>query len=130
MRVMPVLAYAGRMKKLIWLGNSLAAVRAFAKSVQDDVGFALYIAQLGQTHRYAKPLHGLGSGVTEIVSNDPSGTYRVIYTVSIGDAIYVVHAFQKKAKSGIATPKKEIELVLQRIRDLKEEVRNAKKRSS
>jgi len=118
------------MKDLIWLGDSLAVVRTFPPTVRDDVGFALYVAQLGQMHRSAKPLHGLGGGVVEIVSNDLSGTYRAIYTVTVGDAIYAIHAFQKKSKSGIATPKKEIELIRQRIRDLKTEVRNAKKRSS
>lgn len=107
------------MRDLIWLGDSLAVLRAFPRPVRDNVGFALYVAQLGQVHRSAKPLHGLGSGVMEIVANDPSGTYRAVYTVSIGDAIYVVHAFQKKAKTGIATPKKEIELIRQRVRDLK-----------
>ncbi len=66
----------------------------------------------------------------EIVSNDSSGTYRAVYTVAIGEAIYVIHAFQKKSKSGIATPRKEIELIRQRMSDLKIEVRNAQKRSS
>ena len=117
------------MKSLIWFVDSLAVVRAFPQSIRDDIGFALYVAQLGQTHRSAKSLHGLGSGVMQIVSNDPSGTYRAVYTVSIGDAIYVVHAFQKKAKSGIATPKKEIELIRQRVSDLKNEVRNAQERN-
>ncbi|MEO5953627.1 MAG: type II toxin-antitoxin system RelE/ParE family toxin, partial [Chloroflexia bacterium] len=103
------------MKKLSWLGDSLAKLKEFPSSIQDDIGYALFVAQAGETHRSAKPLHGLGSGVMEIASRDPSGTYRTVYTVSIGDSIYVVHAFQKKSKAGIATPRIEIELVRQRL---------------
>jgi phage-related protein len=78
----------------------------------------------------AKPLHGLGSGVMEIVVNDEGGTWRAVYTASIGDSIYVAHAFQKKSKSGIATPKSEIELIRQRLKQLRSEVRNAEKKDS
>jgi phage-related protein len=78
----------------------------------------------------AKPLHGLGSGVMEIAANDERGTWRAVYTVSIGDSIYVVHAFQKKSKVGIATPKSEMELIRQRLKQLRSEVRNAEKKSS
>jgi phage-related protein len=94
---------AGRMKKLAWLADSRANVKSFPAGVRDDVGYALYAAQLGEMSPKAKPLHGLGSGVMEIAVNDESGTWRTVYTVSIGDSIYVVHAFQKKSKSGIAT---------------------------
>ena len=58
-----------------------------------------------------KPWKGLGSGVMEIVSDYDTNTYRAIYTVNIGDVIYVLHAFQKKSKSGIGTPKEEIETI-------------------
>ncbi len=115
------------MKKLTWLVDSLRNLRMFPPPVQDEIGFALYFAQLGETHSRAKPLHGLGSGVMEIASNDPSGTYRAVYTVSIGDSIYVVHAFQKKSKAGVATPKAEIELVRRRLNQLRNEVRNVEK---
>ena len=114
------------MKKLTWFADSLTSLRAFPTSVQDDIGYALYVAQLGETHSSAKPLHGLGSGVMEIASNDPSGAYRAVYTVSIGDSIYVVHAFQKKSKTGIATPKAEIELVRRRLKQLRSEETNAR----
>ena len=115
------------MKKLVWLVDSLASLRAFPPSVQDDIGYALYVAQLGETHSITKPLHGLGSGVMEIASKDQSGAYRAVYTVSIGDSIYVVHAFQKKSKSGIATPKTEIELIRRRLKQLRSEVKNVEK---
>lgn len=121
---MPVLAWYGWMKKLIWLKDSLAKLKTFPESVQDDIGYALFTAQNGETHRSAKSLHGLGSGVMEIVSNDSSGTFRAVYVVSIGDSIYVVHAFQKKSKAGVKTPKAEIDLAQQRIKQLKREVGN------
>ena len=66
----------------------------------------------------------------EIVANNERGTWRAVYNVSIGDSIYVVHAFQKKSKSGIATPKSEMDLVRQRLKQLRSEVRNAEKKSS
>jgi phage-related protein len=66
----------------------------------------------------------------EIAVHDPSGAFRTVYTVSIGEPIYVIHAFQKKSKAGIATPKSEIDLVRQRLRVLRSEVKNAKEKSS
>ena len=78
----------------------------------------------------AKPLHGLGTGVMEIAAHDASGTYRAVYTVSIGDLIYVIHAFQKKAKAGIATPKSEIELIRQRLKQLRSEVKDVEQKNS
>ena len=118
------------MKKLIWLADSRVSVKAFPARVQDDVGFALYAAQLGETSVKAKPLHGLGPGVMEIAAHDASGTYRAVYAVSIGDSIYVVHAFQKKSKAGIVTPNSEIELIRKRLKRLRSEVKNAQTRST
>ena len=118
------------MKKLVWLADSRSNVRAFPVGVRDDIGYALYAAQLGEKTIKAKPLHGLGSGVMEVVANDKSGTYRAVYTVSIGDAIYVIHAFQKKSKMGTATPQSEIELVRQRLTQLRNEVKNAETKRS
>ena len=117
------------MKKLTWLVESRANVKAFPASVRDDIGYALYAAQLGETSVKAKPLHGLGAGVIEIAVHDASGTYRAVYTVSIGDSIYVIHAFQKKSKAGIATPRSEIELIRKRLKQLRSEVKNAEKSS-
>ncbi len=114
------------MKKLTWLADSRSKVKSFPAGVQDDIGYALYQAQLGEMSVKAKPLHGLGSGVMEIAAQDASGTYRAVYTVSIGDSIYVIHAFQKKSKTGISTSKSDIELVWQRLQQLRSEVRNAK----
>ena len=105
-------------------------MKSFPADVQDDIGYALYAAQLGEMSTKAKPLHGLGGGVMEIAANDESGTYRAVYAVSIGDAIYVIHAFQKKSKAGISTPTSEIDLVRMRLKQLRSEVRNAEKKSS
>jgi len=118
------------MKKLTWLADSRSSVKSFPVGVQDDIGYALYAAQLGEMSLKAKPLDGLGGGVLEIAANDESGIYRAVYTVSIGDAIYVIHAFQKKSKAGIATPKSEIDLVRQRLKQLRSEVKNAEKKNS
>ena len=118
------------MKKLTWLADSRSKLKAFPAGVRDDVGYALYAAQVGEMSANAKPLHGLGGGVMEIAAQDPSGTYRAVYTVSIGESIYVIHAFQKKSKSGIATPQPEIELVRQRLKQLRSEVKNAEEKGS
>ena len=98
-----------RMKDLTWLADSRSRVKSFPAGVQDDIGYALYAAQLGEKSVKAKPLHGLGGPVMEIAAHDASGTYRAVYTVSIGESIYVIHAFQKKSKAGIATPKSEMD---------------------
>ena len=118
-----------RMKNLTWLADSRSNVKSFPAGVQDDIGYALYAAQLGEPSPKAKPLHGLGIQVMEVVAYDASGTYRAVYTVSIGESIYVIHAFQKKSKAGIATPKSEMELIRQRLKQLRSEVKNAEKRS-
>ncbi len=98
-----------------WVGSSREDVKAFPARVQDHLGFALYQAQAGLKHRDAKPLKGLGSGVLEVVSRHDGDTYRAIYTVRFKAAVYVLHAFQKKAKRGLATPKREIELIERRL---------------
>jgi len=97
-----------RMKNLTWLADSRSNVKSFPAGVQDDIGYALYAAQLGELSPKAKPLHGLGIQVMEIAVYDASGTYRAVYTVSIGESIYVIHAFQKKSKAGIATPNRRL----------------------
>jgi phage-related protein len=118
------------MKNLTWLADSRFTVKSFPAGVQDDIGYALYAAQLGEQSVKAKPLHGFGGHVMEIAVYDATGTYRAVYTVSIGESIYVIHAFQKKSKSGIATPKPEMDLIRQRLKRLKSELNNAKKRST
>ena len=85
--------------------------------VQDNVGYALLLAQLGEKHDDTKPLKGFkGAGVLEVVDDFDGDTYRAVYTVRFESAVYVLHVFQKKSKSGISTPKQDIELVEKRLK--------------
>src|ERR1700712_4825064 len=105
-----------RCAPIIWLGETLAELRSWSEDVKDDVGSALLAAQIGEKSSLAKPLHGFGgASVLEIKTSDVSGTYRVVYTVKLVDAIYVLHAFQKKSTQGIATAQRDIQLVQRRL---------------
>ena len=91
-------------------------MKTFPKAVQRHVGQALYAAQCGEEYPTVKALKGFGGrSVLEIVADHRTDTWRAVYTVRFGDAIYVLHAFQKKSKKGIATPENEIELIRQRL---------------
>ena len=103
-------------RKLIWLVDTLERMTEFPRAVRHKLGFALYQAQIGQRHESAKILHGFDQAVWQVRAGDPSGTYRAVYVTEVGDAIYVLHAFQKKATSGIATPRRELDLIQQRLR--------------
>jgi len=105
------------LKPVIWVGSSRKDLRAFPEPVRDHMGYALYVAQRGGKHRDAKTLSGFGgAGVVEIVTDFRSDTYRVVYTLQYANAVYVLHAFQKKSKTGRETPRRDIELVKQRLR--------------
>jgi len=107
---------AGLGRPLIWMGSSRRGLRGFPPQVRRDIGQALYAAQQGETDPSAKVLRGFGGGsVLEIIADHQGGTWRTVYTVRYHDVIYVLHAFQKKSKSGIATPKKEIDLIRHRL---------------
>ena len=85
--------------------------------MQSTFGYALHQAQIGKKHDQAKPLKGFGSaGVLEVVEDASRGTFRAIYTVKFGDAIYVLHCFQKKSAHGIATPKPDLDVILERLK--------------
>jgi len=105
------------MTPLVWVGSSLEDLRSFPAAVRRDIGYALYLAQIGSTHLDAKPLRGFGgAGVLEVVGDIEGKTYRVIYTVTLPNSVYVLHAFQKKAKRGIATPRQGLDLIRARLR--------------
>ena len=106
----------GMLKPVEWVGSSKGDLKQFPDTVQDQVGFALYQAQVGRRHRGAKALKGLGASVLEVVARHDGDTYRAVYTVRFKAAVYVLHAFQKKAKRGIATPKQEMDLVKRRLK--------------
>jgi phage-related protein len=103
-------------RKLIWLVDTLVRLTAFPPAVRKGLGFALYQAQIGQQHESAKMLRGFAETVWQVRSDNQSGTYRAVYVAQFGDAIYVLHAFQKKSTSGIATPRRELDLIRQRLR--------------
>jgi phage-related protein len=102
-------------RKLVWLIDSLDRLTDFPPAVRQKLGFALYQAQIGQKHESAKMLRGFGKTVWQVRADDPVGTYRAVYVAQFGEAIYVLHAFQKKSTSGIATPQRELDLIRQRI---------------
>ena len=107
----------GLKKPIVWIGSSKKDFMEFPNDVRKEIGHALYIAQKGEKHRDAKPLKGFGgSGVLEILQGDGYGTYRVVYTVRIKEAVIVLHAFQKKSTIGIKTSKQDIELIEQRLK--------------
>jgi phage-related protein len=106
------------LKPVVWIGSSREDLRDFPEEIKDEVGFAIYQAQLGGKSTSAKPLKGFGgAGVLEVVEDHDGNTYRTVYTVKLVSAIYVLHAFQKKSKKGIKTPTSEIEKVKQRLKD-------------
>ncbi len=109
-------------KPVFWVGSARADLRAFPEDVRTDIGFALWVAQRGGRPAQAKPLRGIvsGAGVLELVERHDGDTYRVVYTVRFKEAVYVLHAFQKKAKRGIATPKHDIEVIRERLKAAEE----------
>jgi len=105
-----------KIKPLFWIASSRDDLRGFPAEVKRIMGFALAQAQEGGKHVDAKPLKGFGgAGVLEIVENHVGNAYRAIYTVKFAQAIYVLHAFQKKSKRGVKTPPQEIELIRRRL---------------
>jgi phage-related protein len=105
-----------KIKSVQWTGSSDRDMRAMPEPVRKTFGFALYLAQQGQKHDQAKPMKGFGSaGVLEVVEDDRGGTYRAVYTVRFKKAVYVLHCFQKKSSSGIATSQQDIDLIKRRM---------------
>lgn len=107
------------LKKLVWLRSSRKDLIQFPIEVRKAVGYALYVAQLGETHNSVKFFKGYGAGIYEIISNYNTNTYRVIYTIEIEGCVYVLHSFQKKSKSGIKTPREELIIIKERLKYLR-----------
>ena len=105
-------------KSVEWLGSTLDDLRDLPDPVQDDFGYALYLAQTGDKHPSAKPLKGYhGAGVLEVVARHDTDTYRAVYTVRFAEAVYVLHIFQKKSRFGIATPTGDMRLIETRLKE-------------
>jgi phage-related protein len=105
-------------KPVIWVGSSRKDLREFPELVQDHIGYALYVAQQGGKHRDAKALAGFGgAGVVEIIEDYRGDTFRAVYTLRYAEAVYVVHAFQKKSRTGQETPRRDRKLIEQRLRE-------------
>ena len=114
------------MKPLEWLADTQEELKGFPRQVQREIGLALMAAQLGDKAPTAKPLKGYrGGGVLEIVENHDSGTYRAVYTLKYRGVVYLLHVFKKKSKRGIATPKKELDLIRRRLKTADEHHRSA-----
>jgi phage-related protein len=108
-------------KPLEFIGSAKKDLLAMPDEVRRTFGFALHLAQVGQQHVSAKVLKGFGSaGVLEVVEDSRDGTFRAVYTVQFGDAVYVLHCFQKKSKQGISTPKPEMDLIKTRLKAAQE----------
>ena len=104
-------------KPVVWVGSSHEDWKTFPDDVQDVMGYALHLAQCGEKASNAKPLTGFkGASVLEITDNYNSDTYRAVYTVKFEGIVYILHAFQKKSKKGIATPKSHIQLIEKRLK--------------
>ncbi len=104
-------------KPLKWIGSSKQDLKAFPKEVQKPMGYARYLAQINLKAPNAKPLRGFGGASTlEVVEDHDGSTYRAVYTVKLQGIVYVFHAFQKKSKKGIATPKHDLDLIEKRLR--------------
>lgn len=112
------------LKPVEWIGSSREDLKQFPDEPRREVGFALTAAQLGGKAPSAKPLTGdkafKGATAIEIVEDHDGDTYRAVYTTKLKGVVYVLHAFQKKSKSGIKTPQKDIDLIKRRLRQAEE----------
>jgi phage-related protein len=111
-------------KPVEWVASSRDDLREFPKDVRRVMGQAIDDAQHGGEHPSAKGLRGFGGrGVLEVVDDFDGDTYRAVYTVKFAGVIYVLHAFQKKSKKGIATPQRDIDLIKARLKRAEEHFR-------
>ena len=104
-------------KPLIWMGSSKKDLRALPAGVVDVFGYALYLAQTGKRHDSTKVLRGFGdASVLEVIESQAGNAYRAAYTVRFAASVIVLHVFQKKSKSGIETPKADMDLIEDRLK--------------
>ena len=108
------------LRSISWIKPALRDFQDFPEEAQADMARALSIAAKGGKADSAKPFKGVGGGVFEIALRHRGDAYRVVYAVQVGAALWVIHAFQKKSKSGIKTPQMEVDLIRERLKRLKE----------
>lgn len=111
-------------RPVVWLGNSRKNILEFPEKVRKLIGDELQLLQYGGMPKDAKVFRGVGPGVIEIALKYDKDAYRCVQAVQLGKKIYVLHAFQKKAKKGISTPQKDVDLIVQRYKDAKELAEN------
>lgn len=104
-------------KPIVWMGSSRADLSAMPETVRKDFGGALHGAQEARLPGQAKPLKGKAKGATQLSEDHDGNTYRAVFTTELEGVIYVLHCFQKKSTSGIATPKLDLERIESRLKD-------------
>jgi phage-related protein len=115
------------LKPVVWIGSSRRDLFEFPEAVKDHMGYALYVAQIGGRHRDTKALSGFGgAGIVEILKDFRGDTFRAVYTLQYAGTVYVLHAFQKKSKTGRETPSRDMELIRRRMREAERIAREAK----
>jgi phage-related protein len=114
--MIPHIPDTGVEKPLHWVASARKDYQAFPTEVQAEMGYALSLAQLGAKHPHAKPWKGEGPGVLEVVEDHRGGTFRAVYTVHFAGVVYVLHAFQKKSKTGIKTSLEDVKLINERLK--------------
>lgn len=105
------------LRPLAFMGSSRKDLIGFPEGARQDVGHALYLAQKGERAPSTKVLKGFSGGVVEIVEDHEGDTYRCVYTIRLEHAVYVLHAFKKKSKRGIETPKHDLDLIRSRLKE-------------
>ena len=109
-------------KPIKWVSSAKRDLDAMPEDVKDVFGHAIDLAQAGGKHQDAKVMTGFGSaGVLEVVEDHQGDTFRAVYTVKFAGWVYVLHCFQKKSKSGIATPKQDMDLINTRLKAAKQD---------
>ena len=105
-----------------WIRAARKAFDGFPEGAQNEIMRVLTVAAEGRKADIAKPLKGFGSGVFEVALQYRTDAYRTVYALQLKERLWVLHAFQKKAKQGIKTPKKDIDLIRERLKRLKKEL--------
>jgi phage-related protein len=107
-------------RPVVWIKAARKDFEDFPLEAQIEMGLSLTVVAEGGWPDIAKPLQGLGSGVVELALRYRGDAFRLVYVLHVGDDIWVVHAFQKKSKTGIKTPKAEVDLIRERIKRVRE----------